>query len=154
MHAGALCIRNPICIAADTTVKAAAEEMHARQVGSLIVADTAAIGSVPRGIVTDRDLVTRIMAFGRDAGVTTVAKVMSYPLVTCQAETELSEAIRTMRARGVRRLPVLDAGGNLIGILTADDALAALAEELSDLARALMTDREARPEGWSTSPFE
>lgn len=147
MHAGALCTRNPTCVPGDMTAKAAAEQMHARQVGSLIVADIAGLGSVPRGIVTDRDLVTRVMAFGRDASTMTVAKIMSYPLVTCQVETELSEAIRTMRSRGVRRLPVLDAAGNLVGILAADDALAALAEELTDLARALMTDREGKAEG-------
>ena len=142
MRASTICTGNPVCVPREMTARAAAEEMHKRQVGSLIIVDASDPGGAPLGIVTDRDLVTRVIAAGRDPRTTAVSEVMTYPLVTCRGDTELSDAIRIMRSRCIRRLPVIDAEGNVVGILAADDAVAALAEEMMELARALVIERE------------
>jgi CBS domain-containing protein len=142
MRVSTICTCNPVCVPQEMTARAAADEMHKRQVGSLIVIDATDNGRIPLGIVTDRDLVTRVMAVDCDPRTTTVSDAMTYPLVTCRGDTELSDAIRIMRSRGIRRLPVVDDAGNVVGLLAADDAQAVLAEEMMELARALATDRE------------
>src|SRR5512144_2433144 len=84
MRASTICTGNPVCVPREMTARAAAEEMHKRQVGSLIIVDASDPGGAPLGIVTDRDLVTRVIAAGRDPRTTAVSEVMTYPLVTCR----------------------------------------------------------------------
>jgi CBS domain-containing protein len=90
---------------------------------------------VPVGIVTDRDLVVEIMAPAIDQTVVTVGDIMASELVTVRENAGLSETIEYMRAKGVRRVPVVDRNGALVGILALDDLLELLAEELLALAK-------------------
>jgi CBS domain-containing protein len=115
-------------IADRDSVRSAAEAMKSRAVGSLVVLhDGAAVG-----ILTDRDLLVRVVAEGRNAATTTAADVMSHPLQIACPEDPLDRVIETMSARGFRRVPVLD-GGALVGIVALDDVLGELADELHDL---------------------
>jgi CBS domain-containing protein len=131
-------------IAGEVTVREAADAMKARAVGSLVVLRD----GEPVGIVTDRDLLERVVAEGKDAGTTSTADVMSQPLRTASPADPLDRVVELMSARGIRRVPVVR-DGELVGIVALDDVLAEVAEELHDLAegtrRALtMAQRGAR----------
>jgi CBS domain-containing protein len=115
----------------DATAADAARVMRDQAVGSVVVPTT----SGP-GIVTDRDLVTRVLAERRDPKKLRLDEIISAPAATLSAEASLSEAAALMRAQGVRRLPVVNAGGEIVGIMTYDDLVALLGQELSAIAAA------------------
>jgi CBS domain-containing protein len=112
---------DPTSVSSSTTVADAARLLGAEDVGSLPVVD----GDRLVGVLTDRDIVLRVVREGRDPAATTVADVATRELETARPEQPLDEALRLMARRQVRRLPVLD-GGRLVGILAqadvADDA--------------------------------
>jgi nucleotide-binding universal stress UspA family protein len=110
----------------------AADMMKARAVGSLVVLKD----GEPVGIVTDRDLLERIIADGKDAGATAIADVMSNPLHVASPEDPLERVVELMSASGIRRVPVVR-GGALVGIVALDDVLVEVAEELHDLAEGM-----------------
>ena len=109
--------------------------MRHYHVGSLVVVDDVNAQRVPVGILTDRDVVVEIDAMDLDAKVITAGDIMSSALVTVQENHGVLETIEIMRFKGVRRMPVVNAEGRLVGIVTIDDLLAVLAEELTDIAR-------------------
>ena len=90
---------------------------------------------IPAGVVTDRDLVVEVVATELDAAVITVGDIMAAEVFTIKESTASHEAIEFMRRKTIRRLPVVDESGELTGILTLDDALQLLSEELLDLAK-------------------
>jgi len=104
----------PIMIYADDAVEDAAKLMCEKQVSSIIVSETK---GGPIGILTEWDLVSRVLAAGRDPGSTTVRRVMSSPLIKIDASTRVSEALRIMTKRGIRRIAVYE-DGVLAGVLT------------------------------------
>jgi CBS domain-containing protein len=91
--------------------------------------------SIPISIVTDRDLVVEVLAAEVDPNTLNVGDIMPGELATVKEDTGIFEAIQHMRVRGVRRLPVVDDGGNLVGIVTFDDLLELLVEELGLLVK-------------------
>ena len=109
--------------------------MRRYHVGDLVVVDEVQGRRVPVGMVTDRDLVVEVIAREQPFASCTVSAVMSATVVCVPETAGVIEAIQLMRSHGVRRVPVVDAGGALVGILAADDLLDLLAEELSALAR-------------------
>src|SRR5689334_14027848 len=102
-------------IMAGEPVAHAAEEMLRRHVGAVVVME----GDRPVGIVTDRDIALRVVAAGRDAQ-TPVHEVMSGGLVTARLHERLDTAATRMRQHGVRRLPILDEAGRLVGMVSLD----------------------------------
>jgi CBS domain-containing protein len=114
----------------EQTVREAAESMERAGIGSLAVVD--GDGRLV-GIVTDRDLVRRVMARGQDADIR-VDAVMTSPVVTIEADADLHDAFALFRANAVRRLAVVR-DGRFVGMVTVDDLLIDLAADLSDLAR-------------------
>lgn len=117
-------------IAAEATARDAADAMKDGAVGSLVVLRNGA----PVGIVTDRDLLERVVAAGKDAAATSSAEVMSQPLQTVGPEEPLERIVERMSAHGIRRVPVVREG-ELLGIVSLDDVLAEVAEELHDLVQ-------------------
>ncbi len=115
-----------------TTLAAAAREMEAHNVGSLIVTDTD--GDIV-GIATDRDLAMGL-AHGLD-GTAVVEEVMSRNVVTVPDHASLDAAAAAMDSRGVRRLPVADSTGHPIGIICLDDLYRYLTQEAITLAGAV-----------------
>jgi signal-transduction protein with cAMP-binding, CBS, and nucleotidyltransferase domain len=98
----------------------------------------------PLGIITDRDIVLALVAKNVSPDAVSADDVMSEPLETVNESDEVWQALERMRSRGVRRLPVLGAQGELVGIVAADDLLELVAEELTSLARII--GREQRLE--------
>jgi CBS domain-containing protein len=130
-----ICNREVVIVQRNNTILEAAQLMRQHHVGDVVVVEERGGVKVPVGIVTDRDLVVEIMAPAIDQTVITVGDIMVTELATVKENAGLSETIEYMRAKGVRRVPVVDKGGGLVGILTLDDLLELLAEELLALAR-------------------
>ena len=135
MPAGEISNREVVVAERTTTIVEAARIMRRYHVGDLVVVDEVQGRRVPVGMVTDRDLVVEVIAREQPFASCTVSAVMSATVVCVPETAGVIEAIQLMRSHGVRRVPVVDAGGALVGILAADDLLDLLAEELSALAR-------------------
>ncbi len=108
---------NPRTVEPSTTVQEAARLMRDEDVGPIPIVEN---GSVT-GMVTDRDIVVRIVADGKDASSTTVGDIASRDLVTVDPEQTLDEATRLMAQHQVRRLPVCEEDGRLVGIVAQAD---------------------------------
>lgn len=143
MAIGEICNREVVYAARDTTVQAAAKLMRHYHVGSLVVIDDFGGKRIPVGIVTDRDIVIEVDATELDPKVITIGDIMTSQLVTVPESEGMLETMEVMRAKGVRRLPVVGGEGQLVGIVTIDDLLEILAEELTDLTR-IVSKEQAR----------
>jgi len=143
MAIGEICNREVVYAARDTTVQAAAKLMRHYHVGSLVVIDEFGGKRIPVGIVTDRDIVVEVDATELDPKVMTIGDIMTSQLATVPESEGLLETMEVMRAKGVRRLPVVGGEGQLVGIVTIDDLLEILAEELTDLTR-IVSKEQAR----------
>jgi CBS domain-containing protein len=141
-----ICIRNVMHVGRETTIQEAAQLMRQHHVGDLIVADQDDNGIRPVGIVTDRDIVLSVVAPKLDASVMTVGDVMGVDLVTCLEDMGVPECMRKMRARGVRRMPIVNERGELVGIVSVDDMIEMLAGELTEVSKLIAREqgREVR----------
>lgn len=146
LDAGAICTRLVTFAQRTMAVNEAARLMRTHHVGSLVVADDTPAGRVPVGMLTDRDIVTAVVAKDVDPRRLTVEDVMSADLVTVRSDASLIDLLRTMRAKGVRRLPVTDAAGVLVGLVSLDDLLGVITEELRATVAAIEAEqaRESR----------
>jgi CBS domain-containing protein len=142
MPVGEICNRDVIIVRREDTIFAAAKLMRQNHVGDVVVVDERGGSRLPVGIVTDRDLVVEIMATELDQKVITVGDIMIEELVTVKESLGVFEAIQYMRAKAVRRLPVVDEQGALVGILTLDDLLQLLSEELAAIARLITSQQQ------------
>jgi CBS domain-containing protein len=137
MNVGEICNRTVVVAKRDTVLSEAARLMREHHVGSLVIVDEDRKGRVPVGIVTDRDIVVAVVAEGADPRKFSVGEMMKSELVTAGEGDSVFDALRLMRGRGIRRVPVRAADGTLAGIVTIDDLLEIVAEELNDLVRAI-----------------
>ena len=115
-------VTNLITIDAEATVKKAAELMDKHDIGCLIVVS---YGN-PIGIVTERDMLKRIMLQKRDIAKTRVGNIMSAPLIATTPQTDIRDAVRLMNERRIKKLPVIDEG-ELIGLVSLTDIMRSLA---------------------------
>jgi len=134
MSVGEICSREAVFAKRNDSVAQAARLMRIHHVGSVVVADERDGRRFPVGMVTDRDIAVAVVALGVDPARSTVESVMPAEVVAVRETDGLGRALALMRAQGVRRLPVIDGAGALVGVLSAGDALALLAEELYCLA--------------------
>ena len=108
---------NPQVLPASTTGREAAETMRAKDIGDVIVTDDS--GNVA-GILTDRDLVVRVLAEGRDPRATRVGDIASRDLAAVAPDDPVARAVQIMREKAVRRLPVIE-DGKVVGIVSIGD---------------------------------
>jgi CBS domain-containing protein len=106
-------------VAGDATLSDAAKMMSKYDVGSLPVKK----GSQLVGIITDRDIVVRALSQDKDPAHTTVNEIMSLDPEFCTEEESLEQVAEQMKARQIRRLPVLDDNKNIIGMVSLSDIL-------------------------------
>ena len=146
MTIGNICNRTVVWVTEDTTIKQAAEVMRDRHVGSLVVVQQADAGLIVTGILTDRDIAIVAVARDFDPFTLKVADVMSAQPVTVGEEDSIVDAMAQMRNRGIRRVPVTTGTGVLVGIVTLDDLLDIVAQELQALVQVITSERrqEAR----------
>lgn len=141
MNAGEICNREVVIVSRDTSLVEAARLMREHHVGSLVVVLESEGKRVPVGILTDRDIVVAVVAKELDARKLSVADAMSAGVFAVREQDGLTEVLRAMREHGVRRLPVVAASGALAGIVTIDDLLELVAEELGDFVRTVGRER-------------
>lgn len=139
MAVGELCNREVVIAERNLGVTEATRLMRRHHVGDLVVVDG---DRKPVGIVTDRDIVVEVVAAGVNPEALSLVDIMGPSLATVREGEGVFEALRYMRDKGVRRMPVVDAAGALVGILTLDDLLGLLAEELGELAKLVSHERE------------
>ena len=112
--------REPVCCQPGDTVAKAASIMRQEDVGSVPVIESEATGRLV-GIVTDRDLVIKVLAGGRDVEQATVRDAMTPNPASCSEDEDVSRAVELMKERQVRRMPIVDGSGRLTGIIAQAD---------------------------------
>jgi CBS domain-containing protein len=120
--------------------------MRQRAVGTLIVVNEK---NEPIGIVTDRDIMERVVADARDATSTLVVDIMTREPVTIADDDSIQTALPRMRRGGFRRLPVVNRAGALVGLVSMDDILVLLSEELAQIGQLV---RRETPRGVAEDP--
>lgn len=142
MNAGDLCNREVITTTRDASIQHVASVMRDQHVGCVIIIEEIAGHVSPVGILTDRDIVVEVLAQDIPVSNVNAGDVMSFALLKVNEDDSVSEVAVRMRARGVRRVPVVAPSGELIGILALDDILCHLSEELSLLTTAIRREVE------------
>ena len=107
---------NPVTLDANLPVMKAAEAMRENDIGDVVVRHDGKLC----GIVTDRDIVVRVIATGQDPTATKLESVCSHDMLTLSPDQDTADAIRLMRERAVRRLPVVE-DNRLLGIVSLGD---------------------------------
>ncbi len=146
MQLNSFCMLDVECCSPRATVLDAAHIMRRKHTGDLVVVDDDERKPAPLGIITDRDIVVEVLARGLDPATTTVGSVIRTPVVVADATEDSSQVLERMRAHGVRRIPVVGAGGKLMGIVTVDDLLKRLAADATLLTEVISQEQnhEAR----------
>ena len=146
MPVGELCIRQVVVTARKTSVLEAAKLMRQHHVGDVVVTDEISVRRVPVGIVTGRDIVLEVLAQELDTTSLTVGDIMAGDLITVRENDGVFQTIQLMRAKGARRAPVVDGQGVLVGIVSVDDFVELLADELSQLAKLIAREQKLEVE--------
>ena len=145
MKIGDLCSRDVFVVGPAEPLANAVREMDSRHVGAVVVVEGQGEATRPVGLVTDRDVLRGQFERKADLFCLTVGDVMTTHPLTLQEDWDVSNAIGRMSARGVRRAPVVDKADNLVGIVSFDDLLPVVAEELAALARLIGTQAGREP---------
>lgn len=128
-------IRRPArTLGADASCVEAAAMMRDDQIGAVVVTDD---DRRVLGIVTDRDLAVRVIAAGRDPKRVALREVMSGEPIYLSRTRNVAQLLATMRDLAVRRVPVVDDDGRVLGLISFDDVLVLLADQLEDLAQVI-----------------
>jgi CBS domain-containing protein len=145
LNAGEVCTRNVTHAYKSMPVNEAARLMREQHVGSLVVVEETEQGRVAVGMLTDRDIVTGIVAKDIDARMVRVEDAMSGDLVTVREQDSTTDVLGLMRRKGVRRIPVVDGKGALVGLVALDDLLELVADELRLVVQAIEVGRKREP---------
>jgi CBS domain-containing protein len=145
MKIAEVCTRDVVATKRATSLTDASKLMRENHVGSVIVVDD----SDPRkpvGIVTDRDIVVEVVAAGLDVRTMTVGEIMTGSLITAGEDDDALATLKAMRRRGIRRIPIVDGKGALVGIVSLDDLLEIAGGALHDVMGAIASERSL--ESW------
>ena len=134
---GQICSKPPVTASPDTTVLEVAHRMLSRKIGAVVVVNGR---GKPIGIVTDRDITVKVVAQGADPAVVRVGSLIRRPPTVIAEEAGVLDATKLLSRRGVRRLPVVDRAGKVVGIISLDDLLMLIGSELSHVASTLANE--------------
>ena len=118
---------------ARATALDASKFMTDMNVGSVIVVE----GSKPIGIVTDRDIMTKVIIEGKNPQKVMIRDIMTSPVITVSVEKSIFDVTKLMKKYKVRRFPVVDAEGKIVGVVTLSDILVFIGQEMKNIATAL-----------------
>lgn len=131
-----------ICADLDETIISLAKKMKENKIGAVPVCNSGKL----LGMVTDRDIVTRAVADGADLTKTTARKIMSTKPISSRETETLEDAVHLMEQKHIRRLPVMDTGDHLVGMISLDDIAVHSPHELSGEAlEALSFAKKSQP---------
>jgi CBS domain-containing protein len=131
-----LMIKDVTSLPTYATVLDAAKFMTDMNVGTVIVT----VEDIPSGLITDRDIVTKVLAQGKDPKTTKIEEIMITPVVTISEDKGIFDATKLMSTHGIRRFPVVDTKGKLVGVIALDDVMVLLGEEMKNIAGALRSE--------------
>jgi len=144
------CREQVVAVSLDTPALDVAKTMGERSVGSVVVISG---DNKPRGILTDRDLAVRVMAQEKNPGEVRAEEIMTRDVVTFQDSMGIYEAIQKMTDAGIRRMPIVDDTGKLIGIVTMDDIIRMLGEEMAAIAKNIEKQSPPMPKQKESPPI-
>ncbi len=146
MTVGKVCNRQVTIVDIEDSILDAVHLMRRHHVGDVIVTRSTPDGRRPVGILTDRDIVVELLGENVDPSAVGIKDVMSAELLTATESDSIRDSIKRMRTAGVRRMPVVDADGKLVGIFTLDDAIDLICEQLGDIVGTMKSgfNRERR----------
>ncbi|MFH0966955.1 MAG: CBS domain-containing protein [Methanobacteriota archaeon] len=128
-----VCQTNVVSVSPHTTISFVANLMKEKNIGCVIITED----HKPVGIVTDRDLALRANISNEEKESAPISSIMTTDVQTIRKDTGIFQAVQVMKTSRVRRLPVVDMGGRLVGLITVDDILRLLARELGEIARVI-----------------
>ncbi len=133
--------RMPVVVSPDATIEECSKVMHKENVGSLLIKSNGHVG----GIITDQDIVRKIIASSVDPKITKVSEYMTKKLITISPEKDIFDAITIMANMNIKQLPVID-GNKMVGLLTQKDVLK-IEPELFDLLvdKLVIKEAETKP---------
>ena len=146
MKVGEMCSRGVVSIFESASLRVVAALMSEHRVGAVVVVSKFETRPYPVGIITDRDIVRAQLEHVADLSRLRVADVMTKPVLTLRDEATVEAAIESLRARGTRRAPVVNAQGELVGFVSADDLIAEVARQVGTLSQ--LVRRQSAYEGW------
>ena len=133
MKVGTLCTRETVMITPHDTLSKAASLMKNYDIGSLIVVDEARDKNKPLAIVTDRDIVLKAVACEKNSDIP-LSSILSDKLVTAHEDELLFDTLEKMKYVGIRRMVVVDDDGFLVGLLSMDDIIDFLSDEMETIS--------------------
>ena len=142
MTIGTICNREVVVARKDTAMQEAAQLMRQYHVGDLVVVEDRGAVRIPVGILTDRDLMVEVLAKGVAPDTVTAGDIMTTDIVSGREGDSIWATLQRMRTKGIRRLPVVDGAGGLVGILTMDDLLELFAGEIADLSKIISREQD------------
>jgi len=128
-----VCQTNVVSVSPHTTISFVADLMKEKNIGCVVITED----HKPVGIVTDRDLALRAECSREEKETALVSTIMTTQVQTIRKDTGIFDAVQVMKSMRVRRLPVVDMGGRLVGLITVDDIIRLLARELGEIARVI-----------------
>ena len=137
MNAGSVCKRGVVTVTAGEDLIGAAHVMREKHVGYLIVSERRKVV----GVLTDRDIVVGVLAQEVDARALKVGDVMTRDPLLIEEEQSIEAVLCHMREAGVRRVPVVDRSGALTGVLSIDDVLEQIAQDLLNIAGSIRNEQ-------------
>jgi CBS domain-containing protein len=144
MKVGSICQRNVATVRALDDLTAAARIMREKHVGYLVVIEPelASTAARPIGVLTDRDIVVTVVARETDPRALRVGDVMTQQPIVIGEEAAIETALEQMRRSGVRRLPVVGQRGELLGVLSLDEVLSFIADEMQNVSGSVRNERQ------------
>jgi CBS domain-containing protein len=142
MNVGEVCTREVVFVSPATSVRDVGMRMREYNVGSVVVIDNDTGRMIPVGIVTDRDIAVAVLAEDVDPNNLSAKDVMMGELITANVDEGIWETVQRMSDCGVRRLPVTDKNGSLVGLLSVDDLIELLAESMNNLVSLIRHGRQ------------
>jgi CBS domain-containing protein len=127
------CKRSVVTISPDQPVAEACRLLQEKNVGCVVATE----GEQVRGILTDRDIALKVVGEKRDPQRTTIREVMRANPIRISVQKSLHDLTALMHAHHVRRVPIVDSGDKVVGIVTLDDLLVLLGEEMSDMGKGI-----------------
>jgi CBS domain-containing protein len=140
MNVSEICKRDVVVAFRSDELATAALRMRDKHIGYLVVVE-GDDGQEPIGVLTDRDIVVTLVARDVDLRSVKVEDVMTRGPVTVKETDSVGTALQAMRRIGVRRVPVVGGRGQLVGVLSLDDVIDGLAEELGSVAASIRNER-------------
>ncbi len=122
LRVGDIMTKKVIVASMDDTLDKVAKTMQKYDIGSVIIVDDKT-GKHAKGIITERDIVHKVIAKSKDPFKTTVEQIMSKPLRVVKPDTALEEAARAMKENKIKRLPVVNDDNELIGVISEGDIM-------------------------------